>query len=76
MAYDQMMEKVESCVYENDVIPPARQEHKTQYNIVYCYQISSIYFSKETVLGPCYEKGLMKGHCQIQEAMSEVQYFK
>jgi hypothetical protein len=31
MAYDQVTERVESCVYENHVIPPARQEHKSQY---------------------------------------------
>lgn len=31
LAYDQVMERVESCVYENHVIPPVRQEHKSQY---------------------------------------------
>jgi hypothetical protein len=77
------MERVASCVYENHVIPPVRQEHKSQYILSTGIRFFCIHFSSKhtvTVVGAwissCDGKGLVKEQCQIQEALSEVQYFK
>lgn len=82
MAYDQVMEKVESCVYENHVIPPARQEHKTQYILftgirflVFIFQVNI----KRLCLGLVKKKALWMGtakykkRCQHSNILNKIE---
>lgn len=68
LAYDQVMERVGSCVYENHVIPPVTQEHKSHYILP-----TSIWFFAS--IFQVNIKGLCLGHVNHPLMVKALQYY-
>jgi hypothetical protein len=72
MAYDQVMEKVESCVYENHLIPPAREDHKSQYilstGIRFIFQVNIERLCNSFCDGKGFVKSTDKSKKQFQQS--------